>query len=80
MNKDATNSHADTERDISKPQHYTKYCKQLRKVERGEESLPSGELTDWLPNTEGSALKTYIQVILYRPSRLYLYVCIYVCM
>lgn len=39
---------------------------------------PKKEWTDWLSNTEWSALKTCLQVALYRPSRLYLGIYVYI--
>lgn len=44
----------------------------------GELAFPREEHTTWLSNTKGTALKTYIQVTLYRLKRTYMYVYKYV--
>lgn len=48
-------------------------------IQRGREIVLSREeRTNWLSNTKFWALKTYTQVTLYRPIRLYLGICVHV--
>lgn len=56
---------------LRRPQLYTKYYRQLQNTE-SRSDLPQRRTQSWFSNARQSALKIYIQVMLYMLSRLYL--------
>lgn len=76
------NRHAKVDSGKNKrPQPYTNTNTQLRntKVDKKKILCPLKENISWLSNTKWSALKTYIQVILYILNLLYLRIYRYIC-
>lgn len=61
-------------------QPYTKNYKHPRKAKSEEVVFPKKEHTNWLTSAKWQALKTYIQVRLYRLIIIYpgIYICMYI--
>lgn len=55
-----------------RPEYYTKNYMQLRNAEGEEIAFPREKHNDLLDNTKHSALKTYIQLKMYKKSTFYL--------
>lgn len=55
-----------------RPQPYTKNYKQLRNAEHGRKVFSKEEHSNWLSKAKWSVPRAYIQVKLYRRSKLYL--------
>lgn len=60
-------------KDLTEPHSFDKEYKKLMIFEKGRISLPREEAPNWLPSTNLSALKSYIQLKLRR------LICVYVC-
>ena len=74
--KDNSNGHANiSEETFMGTQSYKENYRQPRNAESRRNSFP----TNWLYNNKLLALKTHIQITLYRPSGLNLCVCVCVC-
>lgn len=67
-----------TVRKTIRPQPLTKNCKLLQNAELKKQPSPGVSHTNWLSNTKFSALGTFIRVTLYKLSRLYLRIYMYI--